>query len=459
MIKNYNVSGWFIGCLILLLSFNSWGKNEFKEEFDQFAKGQQESFDHFIQQRDREFLKMLQENWQEFRQMPPLVRDPVPKPKHAPKHDTSRSMEKAAIKISHPDDNKADMKTPEKKQFTQPQESIIFFGNSIQLPKTEVITLRSNNQKGLYDFWKNNARIDHKDLFATLTHFKNSLILSDWAFWLLVKQYSEKYYAHAEASLAFQWYLLNNLGYKVRIAFNDQGLVLLMSTQQTLYEMTYYQIEGERYYHISGDSSGSIKSYRGEFDSKNRVIDMRFNKTLKSIPDTRYRTIYYKNERQQYNLKLPYDYQRVKYFSTYPQLDLKYYFRAPVGDVTENGLRKEIPELLSGNNDKKINQLLHFIHSAFPYAIDEDQFGKENYLLLEEILHYQASDCEDRSVLFAWLARNLLGEKVVGIEYPGHVATAIERNDKLISADPTYIGSSFGEVMPDFQGKEAKTIH
>ena len=44
---------------------------------------------------------------------------------------------------------------------------------------------------------------------------------------------------------------------------------------------------------------------------------------------------------------------------------------------------------------------------------------------LDEPLFYPYSDCEDHSVLFAYLVRELPGLEVIGLDYPGHVATAV----------------------------------
>ena len=69
--------------------------------------------------------------------------------------------------------------------------------------------------------------------------------------------------------------------------------------------------------------------------------------------------------------------------------------------------------------------------------------------------------CEDRAFLFAWLVRELVGLPVVGVTYPGHVATTVAFDDgALVSdtrvafngrdysiADPTYLGSKVGQVM------------
>ena len=81
------------------------------------------------------------------------------------------------------------------------------------------------------------------------------------------------------------------------------------------------------------------------------------------------------------------------------------------------------------------------------------------------LLYYPASDCEDRSILFSYLVKQLLGLKVIGLDYPGHIATAVQLNTSIqgdqISyqgghytiAEPTYINAKIGMTMPVFKNE------
>ena len=91
-------------------------------------------------------------------------------------------------------------------------------------------------------------------------------------------------------------------------------------------------------------------------------------------------------------------------------------------------------------------------------------------MLSEEIFHYPFSDCEDRSVLFAFLVHELLNLEVVGVNYPGHMATAVCFNEAVdgdyllhdgknfVICDPTYINAPIGLSMPDYADKPAIII-
>jgi hypothetical protein len=107
--------------------------------------------------------------------------------------------------------------------------------------------------------------------------------------------------------------------------------------------------------------------------------------------------------------------------------------------------------------------MLHFVQTGFEYKTDGEQFGREKYFFPEETFYYSYCDCEDRSVLFAYLVRSLLGLEVIGLDYPGHVATAVRFSDtipgdyvthngqKYIICDPTYIYANIGMCMTGFK--------
>ncbi|MGM9852418.1 MAG: hypothetical protein ACI30N_00400 [Muribaculaceae bacterium] len=82
-------------------------------------------------------------------------------------------------------------------------------------------------------------------------------------------------------------------------------------------------------------------------------------------------------------------------------------------------------------------------------------------ILPEESLFYPYADCEDRSVLFSHLVRDLLGLDVALVYYPNHLATAVRFTDsvagdamqvgqsRFVVCDPTYIGAPVGMQMPN----------
>ena len=107
--------------------------------------------------------------------------------------------------------------------------------------------------------------------------------------------------------------------------------------------------------------------------------------------------------------------------------------------------------------------LIDFVQTGFDYKTDNDQFGYERPLFPDESFYYPYCDCEDRSILFACLVRELMGLDVVLLHYPKHLATAVRFKEevngdylmidgvKYVICDPTYIGARIGMCMPEFK--------
>lgn len=109
-------------------------------------------------------------------------------------------------------------------------------------------------------------------------------------------------------------------------------------------------------------------------------------------------------------------------------------------------------------------KLLSYTNTTIRYGV------KTGLFFAEETLYYPYCDCEDRSILFSRLVRDLLGLDVILVFYPGHLATAvdfkipvdgdyIELDGKHFTiCDPTYIGAPIGATMPDMNNQTAKVI-
>ncbi|MGX8713611.1 MAG: hypothetical protein ACSW8I_08030 [bacterium] len=116
----------------------------------------------------------------------------------------------------------------------------------------------------------------------------------------------------------------------------------------------------------------------------------------------------------------------------------------------------------------KAEMLLNWVQTAFEYKTDEEQFGGERSLFADESLYYPYCDCEDRSILYSILVRDLMGLDVVLLHFPGHLATAVKfttnvegdylelEDGKYIVCDPTYIGAPVGLAMPEYKGKNVE---
>jgi hypothetical protein len=269
--------------------------------------------------------------------------------------------------------------------------------------------------------------------------------------------------------------VLAKAGYKSRIAYDSRKVYLLVPSQQQLYSVPYFTFDKVRYYAVRFDGReqrlGQVYTYDGNYPGANKALNMQLTSEMVVDNRTVRRKLVFEFEGRKYHINAVYDSRRVNLMNTYPQLDLKWYFKARVSPTAATPLQEQLREYMKGMDEQQaVNFLLRFVQTALKYKTDEGQFGKENYLFPEETLHYPYSDCEDRSILFAWLVQNLLGLDVVGLDFPGHVATAVHFKGQVsgdavtydgkryIVADPTYINASVGMTMPDYKSTKPGVI-
>jgi len=174
---------------------------------------------------------------------------------------------------------------------------------------------------------------------------------------------------------------------------------------------------------------------------------------------------------KKYELPVKYDANVAEFFRSYPQTDLDVYFEAPLSDLALSSLSESFAPILQNRNESEAaNVLLRFVQTAFQYQTDDEQFGKEKTFFADEVLFYPACDCEDRSILYSYLVRRILQLDVIGLNYPGHIATAVKLNSdldgdhilykksKYVISDPTYINANIGVAMPKFKEIQPEII-
>jgi hypothetical protein len=163
----------------------------------------------------------------------------------------------------------------------------------------------------------------------------------------------------------------------------------------------------------------------------------------------------------------------IDFYNDYP-LSSKwdFYSAASLSEETKRTLYPILRREIAGKSTSDAaNMLINFVHTAFDYPTDGDQFGYERPLFGDETFYYPYSDCEDRSILYAILVRELLGLETVLLNYPGHLATAVHFPDNTAHGwhfrwedrvyticDPTYIGADAGDCMTQFQTVAPKIV-
>jgi len=450
-----------------------------RADFQQWMKKETGSFQEYRDKRDREFTGFLQSQWKEMQTFQGLVRDKSPKPPRipvAPSLPTQKPPDTQPITVKIPTVTPivpplkvlpSAVKNPrgEKVQLNfYGQQLAFYYDKALAVPLSRPI-----NEKAMSHIWSEMSKADYEGLLKQLQAQRSPLNLNDWGYALLTNQLAQKVFPRSRNNQAiFSWYLMTKSGYQARIAYDSNYVYLLMPSQQRIFASPYFTFDNVRYYALSFDGikhkPNRIFTYNGNYPGASKALDMRLNKAINTTRQQKKRLLKFNFNGKAYQIQAGHDAQTVRYLKTYPQMDIAMYFNSTVNQSTANPILKQLKPLLEGKSETEaINLLLRFVQTSLKYKTDEQQFGIENYLFPEETLHYPYSDCEDRAVFFAWLVHNLLGLEVIGLDYPGHIATAVKFNErvsgdainlkgkKYVVADPTYINANAGMTMPAYK--------
>ncbi len=471
-------------CLVAIL-FHTAGLFAQDEEFQKWLKKDQAEFNQFVEQEDREFAEFLKKDWQDFLTEQGLKPFPKPKPVKMPvaseQEKPKPTVAPKKIEKLPPPPPKPVLK-PKPLPKPKPEKMTItfdFYGAQLTFPKPEIKDLDLSkpltNEK-LSNAWLVMASTKYQTLIEAIQKYRHQLKLNDWALLELVNKLNHQSLQNDENQLtAYNWFLLNKLGYDAKVAFREDKLFLLLPSSNTIFERPFVKINNQRFYFVSLDKplklSGKIRTYRGSFKNASKAISLRLTDFPVFSLKPEVRKVRFQFKGQIYSLTAQYDQQVVQFLKNYPHTDLTVYFSAPASGELNYSLLSQLRPMIQGKSElEAVNLLLRFVQTAFNYKTDDEQFGYEKCLLPDETLYYPSSDCEDRSILFAYLVRKLLGLQVIGLDYPNHIATAVHFRSKIPGAsvlykgqryvicDPTYVNADAGMVMPDFKGVSPKII-
>ena len=322
------------------------------------------------------------------------------------------------------------------------------------------------NQAGIANFFTTLASSDYGVTLEAIKSYKKRLALNDWGVYLLIKKLSNHYFKDENEAKIYRWFLFNKLSYDVKIALSEnKNIYLLFYTKNIVYSTPRYHF-GTKYYYIFSQYNrhniAQIYTYEKNYPNAHKAFDF----TLATLPNLQKKIekkeLKFNEYGVTYNFTIHYNKNMIAFMKSYPQVDYKIYFDAPMEDETYRDIVFGIKKYTDGKKiSAAMNFVLRFVQKAFRYERDEEQFGAEKVMFAEETLYYNASDCEDRAILFAYLIKKIFGVRVLGVKYPNHMTTALfiplngdvlyYGKRRYVLADPTYINANIGQEMPKYR--------
>lgn len=334
-------------------------------------------------------------------------------------------------------------------------------------------TLRNINENAVADAWTRLSSDAYLTIVAECLAWRDRLRLCDWGYMRLVECMATAFFSDSERNEArlLQMYILTQSGYKVRIARTDDRLVLLLPSEDDIYEMPYLTVDGHRYYVADPTvRQQSFHVFDREFPKEQFFSLQITTEPLLAIRPSEPRR--FASERYpDISAIVKTNRNLIDFYDEYPRIGWDLYSRSSLSAWAKEQLYPVLRRCIAGKSKSEAaNTLIDFVQTAFEYKTDEEQFGYERPLFADETLYYPYSDCEDRAIFYSILVRDLLGLDVVLLHYPNHLATAVSFGEeiagdylmlddrKYLVCDPTYIGAPIGNAMPQFKQTAAKVI-
>ncbi|WP_396588434.1 hypothetical protein [Bermanella sp. R86510] len=462
--------------ILLLLPFGVWANSEYQ----QWLQQTQQEFDQYLSEQDQAFSQFMKESWVKKDMQTTPQRDTEPKPVTIPKADKAPIDDIPKIEPPKAEPPKPIAK-PEPKPEPKPkqkqrskQTQFEFLGQPIALsaqPNIADFRFYQVNNNNIAKGFEHLARTPYKTVVNELEQYQTTLQLDNWAQANLIHRFAQNITRDSNKQTLITWFYLMKTGFDVRLAHDKRNLILLVASDQAMYEASFFTFSGQRYYTLKPASNkhghgGAVYTYKQQHQEANKRFTIIPKYSAKVAGKMQTRTLSYGENR----IDIPYSQEYIELLDTYPQLDMSLYFDAQPPQAMETALLEPLKLMVADKSPAKAAQLLlNFMHNAFPYKTDAQQFQRENYLLPSETLYYPYSDCEDRSALFAYLVKNVLNLDTIGLLYNGHVAVAIavsgvsgdtisHKGKQYVVADPTYINASLGMTMPQYKRATPKII-
>lgn len=459
--------------------------SDFRRAFDEFTANARTSYNSFTDSVNAVFAEALKEDWSKYKTEDAIERSSVPEPTEVPVVTGKEQQTNRIINVLEENEitpsqlpvsaDTVKWKTSAAATFDSRYVRFTFFDSEqvIQIPK-EYGTFhpRGIAEVDVSAFWKRLSDYDYRTILLDCSKLREAYGYNDWALLLWVKALSEAIYKENKNSeqAIFSIFILNQLGLMTKVARVDKELIMLFSSQQTIYARKFIVVDTYPYYTVEESSpADDVFTYSTKIAVDSRPLDMHFNGELLLGSKASYKTYHKYSSSLNRELTLQINSSVTSFYSHYPQLDVNIYASATPDELFASSLLDSIrPALIGKSEIESVNFLLQFCQRQFDYKTDLEQFGYEKPFFVEENFVYEYNDCEDRSILFTYLVTTLIQRPVIFLDYPGHVAAAVNLSEeikgdyvklgdnKYYICDPTYIGASVGMTIPEYKNQSVR---
>lgn len=486
-----------LGLLALAAEADAQASDPFAA-YEAFKQQAQQSYASFRQQCMKDYTDFVRQAWDAFEgnapipqpeddMLPPVTFPEDDEQKPAPNPQVEPELEPKPIVI---EEIITPLPVPPQPEPVEPiierpkplAETITFkfFGTSASVRHESAlsITLRKASNHAIADALEQLDDGRSENMLYDCLALRTNHNLCDWSYLTMLKELSASIYGEGtNEAVLLMAYLYMQSGYKMRLAESKGKLYMLFATDHYLYNRIGYTKDGITYFGFDTLPS-HLNICRASFP-KERSMSLLVSSAQVLAVEASLRCERKSRRYPAFKATVAVNKNWLDFCSSYPTSMIgnnfmtrwAMYANTPMAKDVSEQLYPQFRPLLDGKSQlDAVNILLNWVQTGFEYEYDDKVWGGDRAFFAEESLNYPYCDCEDRSILFTRLVRDLLGLKCILVFYPGHLAAAVNftemvngdyiqlNGQRYIVSDPTYIGAPVGKTMPNMDNQSAKVI-
>lgn len=479
-------------------------RKERQQRFKKFKDEKQRQFDEFRRKRNEEFAKYLRKPWSDVDTEPviPQPKDDTVPPVVTPEEDTKPIEDNPVpydevIPAPKPTPQPAPVEPIEEIPEPKPQpieeepvvlpdntQSFAFFGTpaKVRFDKQYLVKIGTLNENSIANVWLKFSEDAYTNLVYDCLKIREERKLCDWAYLVMLKEMADAIYGkNTNESTLLTAYVYCQSGYKMRLAMDGNKLVMLFASEHTIFNSYYCVLNGEKYYPFNISGNFNVRICAQEYPQERSLSLLVSNEPLLSMDESSVSS-HQSTRNEDMHVHLTVNKNLLDFYTSYPTSMYgsnmvsrwAMYANMPMSEHVKKQIYPGLRASLSGRDQlTAVNKLLNFVQTGFVYEYDDKVWGDDRAFFSEESLFYPYCDCEDRSIMFTRLVRDLLGLNCILIFYPGHLAAAVEFTDasptgdyilcdghRYFITDPTIMGygAPVGVTMSGMDNSKAKII-
>lgn len=476
----------FVCITVLSLTAQAQVDN-FSKKYDDFRRKARQEYSDFRDAANREYAEFLLAAWKQYKSLPeiPKPKDENVPPVVMPENDKDKEMQSAPIVIDEvvtppmPEPQPVPVAPIPEVPIKEKNHKFSFYGGTyiIRMNEDEKFTIRDCSGNELSRAWKELSTESYNNTIRDCLALRIKLQLSDWAYLNMLDAFARSVHGDSDEATFLMAYIYCQSGYSMRFGIFENKLYMLYASKHMIYDQPYFQINGKDYY-LYKCKATSMEICDAPYPSEKPLsFFITSNQNFKYVASEA-RTLSSKRY-PEIKINVSVNKNLIDFYNTYPTSEIDGNFMTRWAMYANTPMEKEVVEnlypawkkILSGLSEKEaVERILNWVQTAFVYEYDDKVWGQDRAFFAEESLYYPFCDCEDRSILFTRLVRDLLDLKCVLVYYPGHLASAVCFNEdvngdyiifdssRFIICDATYIGAPVGVTMSGMNNEKASLI-